>query len=54
MLLVRSGQLVADIASGASAVPALAALYGIALTTATNGDGDVCVIPARSAVRRAA
>lgn len=54
LLLVRSGQLVADIASGAGAVPALAALYGIALTTATNGDGDVCVIPARSAVRRAA
>lgn len=54
LLLVRSGQLAADIASGAGAVPALAALYGIALTTATNGDGDVCVIPARSAVRRAA
>lgn len=53
-LLVRSGQLVADIASDAEAVPALAALYGIALTTATSSDGDVCVIPARSAVRRAA
>ena len=54
LLLVRSGQLVADIASDAGAVPALAALYGIALTLATNSDGDVCVIPARSAVRRAA
>ena len=54
LLLVRSGQLVADIASDAGAVPALAALYGIALTMATNSDGDVCVIPARSAVRRAA
>lgn len=54
LLLVRSGQLVADIASDAGAVPALAALYGIALTTATNSDGDVCVIPARSAIRRVA
>ncbi|WFR81309.1 ATP-binding cassette domain-containing protein [Janthinobacterium rivuli] len=54
LLLVRSGQLVADIASDAGAVPALAALYGIALTTATSSDGHVCVIPARSAVRRAA
>lgn len=54
LLLVRSGQLVADIASDAGAVPALAALYGIALTTATSSDGDVCVIPARSAARRAA
>ena len=54
LLLVRSGQLVADIASDAGAAPALAALYGIALTTATNSDGDMCVIPARSAVRRAA
>ena len=47
LLLVRSGQLVADIASDAGAVPALAALYGIALTTATSSEGDVCVIPAR-------
>ena len=54
LLLVRSGQLVADIASDAAAVPALADLYGIALTTATSSDGHVCVIPARSAVRRAA
>ena len=54
LLLVRSGQLVADIASDAEAVPALAALYGIALTMAINSDGDVCVIPARSALRRAA
>lgn len=54
LLLVRSGQLLADIASDAGAVPALAALYGIALTTAINSDGDVCVIPARSALRRAA
>ena len=52
--LLGSGQMVADIASDAGAVPALAALYGIALTTATSSDGHVCVIPARSAVRRAA
>ena len=49
LLLVRSGQLVADIASDIGAVPKLAALYGIALTTATNSDGDMCVIPARAA-----
>lgn len=54
LLLVRSGQLVGDIASDAGAVPALASLYGIALTMATSSDGDMCVIPARSAVRRAA
>ena len=49
-----SGLLVAQMDSNADAVPALADLYGIALTTATSSDGDVCVIPARSAVRRAA
>ena len=54
LLLVRSGQLIADIPGNADAVPALAALYGIALTTATSSDGHVCVIPARSVVRRAA
>lgn len=54
LLLVRSGQLVADIAANVDAVPALAALYGIGLTTATSSDGQLCVIPARSAVRRAA
>lgn len=47
LLLVRSGQLTDDIASNAHALPALEKLYGIALTTATNADGDVCVIPAR-------
>ena len=54
LLLVRSGQLIADIPANADAVPALAALYGIALTTASNSEGDICVIPARSAgvVRR--
>ncbi|WP_308922422.1 ATP-binding cassette domain-containing protein [Janthinobacterium sp. J1-1] len=48
LLLVRSGQLVADIASDMAAVPKLAALYGIALTTATNSAGDVCVVPAKT------
>nr|WP_314637714.1 ATP-binding cassette domain-containing protein [uncultured Janthinobacterium sp.] len=48
LLLVRSGQLIADIPANADAVPALAALYGIALTTASNSEGDICVIPARS------
>jgi iron complex transport system ATP-binding protein len=47
LLLVRSGQLTDDIASNAQALPALEKLYGIALTMATNADGDVCVIPAR-------
>ncbi len=41
LLLVRSGQLTADIPANADAVPALASLYGIALTTATKSDGDV-------------
>lgn len=34
LLLVRSGQLMADIASDIAAVPKLAELYGIALSTA--------------------
>ncbi|CDG84501.1 ABC transporter family protein [Janthinobacterium agaricidamnosum NBRC 102515 = DSM 9628] len=51
LLLVKSGQLVGDMASDAAALPALEALYGIALNTAINADGDVCVIPARNKKR---
>ncbi len=51
LLLVKDGQLVNDLPSDASAVPALEALYGVALSVVTNVQGDLVVTPLRNAAR---
>ncbi|ATE61903.1 ABC transporter ATP-binding protein [Thauera sinica] len=47
LLLVREGAITDDLRSGAEALPALEALYGIAFDSATNRHGDLVVLPAR-------
>lgn len=47
LLLVRSGQLMADLPSSTQAVPALAELYGVRLTVAHDASGASFVMPAR-------
>ncbi|MFZ6743510.1 ATP-binding cassette domain-containing protein [Undibacterium sp. JH2W] len=51
LLLVKNGQLVADIASNRAAVPALEDLYDIALTCMHNEEGDLLVTPLRASSR---
>lgn len=46
--LVRSGQVVADLAATGAAVPALAALFGIHLTCVEGERGRVAVLPRRA------
>lgn len=52
--LVADGKLVHDLACSAAAVPALEALYGIALACTTNAQGDLVVTPMRTLARRTA
>lgn len=52
--LVADGKLVGDVACSAAAVPALEALYGIALSCGTNTHGDLVITPTRRLARRAA
>ena len=52
--LVADGKLVDDVACSAAAVPALEALYGIALTCMTNAQGDLVITPTRRLARRVA
>lgn len=47
LLLVKDGQLVNDLPGDATAIPALEALYGIALSSVTNVQGDLVVTPLR-------
>ncbi len=52
--LVADGKLVNDMACSAAAVPALEALYGIALACMTNTQGDLVITPMRRLARRGA
>lgn len=52
--LVADGKLVGDMACSAAAVPALEALYGIALSCVTNAHGDLVITPRRRLARWAA
>jgi iron complex transport system ATP-binding protein len=51
LLLVKNGKLIADLPSGATAVPALEALYGVALSCLKNAEGDLLVTPLRVSSR---
>ncbi|MDO8310377.1 MAG: hypothetical protein Q7T25_00410, partial [Sideroxyarcus sp.] len=48
LLLLKDGQLVGDLPADAAAVPALEALYGVALSAMTNVQGDLVVTPLRA------
>jgi iron complex transport system ATP-binding protein len=50
--LVSDGKMVNDLACSAAAVPALEALYGIALVCMTNAQGDLVITPTRRLARR--
>lgn len=52
--LVSDGKMVGDLACSAAAVPALEALYGIALACVTTAQGDLVITPMRRLARRAA
>ena len=52
LLLVKDGQLVADLPSTVEAVPALESLYGIDLNTATDQQGSLVITPLRRSVSR--
>lgn len=52
LLLVKGGRLVDDLACSAAAVPALEALYGIALSCVSNSQGDLVITPLRKSERR--
>lgn len=54
LLLIKDGQLVADLTSNAQAVPMLASLYGIPLSCTTDKHGQLVVTPSRQVSRRAA
>lgn len=47
LLLVKDGQLLDDLPGDAAAVPALEALYGVALSVLENEQGDLVVTPLR-------
>ena len=47
LLLLKDGQLVGDLPADAAAVPALEALYGLALSVVINMQGDLVVTPLR-------
>ena len=51
LLLVKKGQLVGDLPSDISAVPALESLYDIALSSMRNDDGDLILTPLRKSSR---
>ena len=54
LLLVKDGQLVADLPSSANAVPALESLYGISLSCVTDIQGSLVITPLRKSARRPA
>ncbi|MFZ6718830.1 ATP-binding cassette domain-containing protein [Undibacterium sp. Ji49W] len=51
LLLIKNGQLTGDLPSNADAVPALEALYDIALSCLRNAEGDLLVTPLRTSTR---
>ena len=53
LLLIKAGKIVGDLPSGAAAVPALEALFGLELTCLAGPLGEVLITPRRRLVQRA-
>jgi iron complex transport system ATP-binding protein len=52
LLLVKGGQLMADLPANADAVPVLESLYGISLSCVTDREGSLVITPLRKSARR--